>query len=376
MAPSCAGNLYENCPLCLGSREVRLVKVLPGSSSPIRCEFTSVVLDQCPPYSALSYTWGSSDSSGKILLGQFETTVGSNLVTFLHRLSRNGNTSFFWIDALCINQADMLERSHQVGLMKDIYSNAHRVIIWLGEASSEGYTAMRVIKEAYRDAPKNHEGCSASQRLAIRGKEELAYLYEHEYWSRVWIVQEVMYAKKLVIYWGKGTLLWEWLAYVSDFPTKDRLYSSPAAMIIRAKAAWRGPVPLSGLLAGCLHLCSSDIRDKVFGLLGLASQPGGESSLGLQADYSMTPEQVFQAACSLVCRSNFFNHFDEMLVFSRNLRNSFGVPVPEKRLLDLVRESGMKGREGPHMRGLKHQTKERDSRCPSSTSMILSFCIF
>lgn len=362
MALSSVSSPYENYRLGPEGRQIRLVKVLPGSSSPIHCEFISAPLDKCPLYSALSYTWGSPDEKGKILLGQAEMAVGKNLFTFLLRLSRNANESYFWIDALCIDQANTRERNHQVRLMKDIYSNAYRVIIWLGEASPDNYAAMRVIKEAYREAPKNPAGRLSTSgrrsRFTTRGKEDLSSLYEHEYWTRVWIVQEVMYAKKLVIYWGKGTLLWEWLAHVSDFPRKNRFYSSPAAMIIRAKAAWRGPVPLAGLLAGCLHLCSTDIRDKVFGLLGLASQPEGDS-LGLRADYSMTPEQVFQAACNLVCRSNFFPDFDEMLVFSRNLRNSFGVPIPEKRLLDLVRESGMKGHEGSLMRGSRQQAKER-----------------
>lgn len=37
-----------------------------------------------------------------------------------------------WIDALCINQTDIDERSAQVRLMPQIYSNASCVIVWLG----------------------------------------------------------------------------------------------------------------------------------------------------------------------------------------------------------------------------------------------------
>lgn len=45
-----------------------------------------------------------------------------------------------WIDALCINQEDLDERSHQVLLMKDVFSLAWRVVIWLGE-DDEGLAA-------------------------------------------------------------------------------------------------------------------------------------------------------------------------------------------------------------------------------------------
>lgn len=339
---------YEAFPLPLGGREIRLVKVLPSSSPPVRVQFVCFHLDSCPSYAALSYTWGSPVKNGKILFGPSEITIGDHLFTFLLRVSRNGTKSFFWIDALCINQNDIRERNDQVGLMKDIYSKAQRVIIWLGEASSGDYAAMRLIKEAHRGAC-TLKNSSCQDVVAGSGKESVLPLYEHEYWTRVWIVQEVIYARKLVMYWGKGTLLWDWLARVSKFSAKDRLYSSPGAIIIRAKAQWKGPVPLADLLSGWFHLRSTDMRDKVFGLLGLASQLEGNSG-ALQPDYNMVPEQVFHATCDVVFGSNTFST-DEMLVFLTNLRNSLGVPLPAKRLVRLtrLRGSGMVAPEGQSM---------------------------
>ena len=32
----------------------------------------------------------------------------------------------FWIDAICINQADLDERSQQVAIMRDIYASAEQ----------------------------------------------------------------------------------------------------------------------------------------------------------------------------------------------------------------------------------------------------------
>lgn len=343
MATASGHSPYEAVPLSLENREIRLVVVIPTPSPPVRCQFLSYRLDQCPPYAALSYSWGSPDERGRISLGSSEVSVGRNLFTFLLRVSRNGYNSVFWIDALCINQEDVPERNHQVGMMKDIYCNAYRVVIWLGEASPRDYAAMLLVKQAHREASKNVERVSRRRDTTMPGKEIVLSLYEHEYWTRVWIVQEVMYAKNLVIYWGKGTLLWEWLARVSEFSEKDRLYSTPGAIIIRAKAEWNGPVPLANLIPKYLHLDSSDVRDKVFGLLGMASQGSDDP---IKADYSMNLGEVFQATCRHVFRSGFFTFVHEMVVFGKSLRDSLGVPFPERRLVELLREPENILREG------------------------------
>ena len=53
-----------------------------------------------------------------------------------------------WVDALCINQADLAERLQQVIIMGSIYSQAERVILWLGEAFEECESAFTLIAQA------------------------------------------------------------------------------------------------------------------------------------------------------------------------------------------------------------------------------------
>lgn len=48
-----------------------------------------------------------------------------------------------WADAVCINQKDLEERSHQVALMGDIYSGAGEIFIWLGNSISEADSSLR-----------------------------------------------------------------------------------------------------------------------------------------------------------------------------------------------------------------------------------------
>ena len=64
--------------------------------------------------------------------------TGSKWVEMLTlRFARSAASSkadiHLWLDALCINQEDLRERNHQVGLMRSIYINTDNVLLWLGE---------------------------------------------------------------------------------------------------------------------------------------------------------------------------------------------------------------------------------------------------
>jgi hypothetical protein len=61
--------------------------------------------------------------------------VTANCEAALRKLRNRDSERILWIDAICINQDKTLERNHQVTLMRDIYSKASRVVVWLGKAS-------------------------------------------------------------------------------------------------------------------------------------------------------------------------------------------------------------------------------------------------
>ncbi|RSM03815.1 hypothetical protein CEP52_007193 [Fusarium oligoseptatum] len=105
-------------------------------------------------YETLSYAWGSpSDSSHDILVNDQRYRVRQNLY---HALCQFG-TSFryasrvrLWVDAICINQNDGLERATQVKRMKQIYSTAMRTIVWMGKDLGPTYSAL-IDTAAYVD---------------------------------------------------------------------------------------------------------------------------------------------------------------------------------------------------------------------------------
>ena len=106
------------------------------------CQLIQVCLEQAPPYDALSYTWGTAlklenlyhmsmdsaalDSSGDIM--EITQNLHGALVQLRDRVVRRR----LWVDAVCIDQANIKERGEQVQIMRRIFTNATHVWIWLG----------------------------------------------------------------------------------------------------------------------------------------------------------------------------------------------------------------------------------------------------
>lgn len=101
---------------------------------------------------------------------------------------------WWWIDSICINQANFEERRHQVQLMHLIYRQAEQVIVWLGEPSSDSYLAMDFIR--FLDKTTRRKLSVAEVRAMLQQYHyrtrwtALANLLSRKWWSRVWTVQE------------------------------------------------------------------------------------------------------------------------------------------------------------------------------------------
>ena len=120
-------------PLDLKKAAIRLVRLLPDLSSRglIQCEITHDTIEAS--YICLSYRWGAPEPNGLILINNKLFRVRQNLLDFLHMARQNtAATDIFWIDALCTDQSQVLERNHQVAQMGEIYSHAICVYVWLG----------------------------------------------------------------------------------------------------------------------------------------------------------------------------------------------------------------------------------------------------
>jgi hypothetical protein len=159
-------SLYE--PLAVETPNVRLLHLLKGSKSePIICRLTHVNLDEDPEYEALSYTWGDPTVTQPIRVNDSLRQFTSNLVLALQYLRYDDRDRYLWVDAVCINQADTVERGQQVTMMGQIYSKAKDVIVWLGEEQSIPPNALRPFNFATSFQEVEKQGINRLKKILL-----------------------------------------------------------------------------------------------------------------------------------------------------------------------------------------------------------------
>ncbi|CAN9448820.1 unnamed protein product [Alternaria alternata] len=131
---------YERLP---SARSIRILTLCPAEqhTDAIECTIEATELEEAS-YDALSYSWGmdeDGDSSQdyEILIHGNRKWITRNLYEGLKRIRVCDKPIRIWIDAVCINQQDDVERSVQVAMMADIYARAEKVLVWLGNGTEE-----------------------------------------------------------------------------------------------------------------------------------------------------------------------------------------------------------------------------------------------
>lgn len=149
------------------AREIRLLSLAPGESDDdlIITLQTASLKDGWAAYVALSYAWGTETSPNKVLVNGHRMFIPENLDSGLRHLRQSNFFYTIWIDAFCINQSDLKERSSHVQLMGEIYSLASDVLVWLGPEKSDDSEALYWIPSG--KAPPDlisfqHIGCLCS----------------------------------------------------------------------------------------------------------------------------------------------------------------------------------------------------------------------
>jgi len=103
-----------------------------------------------------------------------------------------------WIDAICMNQTNNLERAQQVGIMKDIYKKAMHVVIWLGKETAEDADTFNLLsrfEKLFKAKGMVPVGVVENHRLELpaENSEEwttLVRLFQRPWFQRIWVLQE------------------------------------------------------------------------------------------------------------------------------------------------------------------------------------------
>ena len=285
-------------------------------------------------YTALSYTWGESQKTHSIKCGIGRSTeisateergpsiawyyplkfphhiyITENLHAALLCIQDEVEFQELWIDAVCINQDDILEKNKQVQSMTSIYFGAHKVLAWLGKEDQDTAAAFKTMDDLYalKDCPIKQEDTDACSELFgyrpwLLSKSDEAYisnegikafwnLMKRPWFHRAWIFQEIVISKRASIQCGSHNRDWQILYgacsaienqaihQMDDLhrvvrvlgETREKVYTT----IPRLKESeeqlseYAGTVHLKRLLLEQRFRQASDPRDKVFSLVAL-----------------------------------------------------------------------------------------------------------
>lgn len=199
-------------------QEFRLIRFVGGSRS-LAWELKPFSIADKVAWVALSYCWGKAYATKSLKLNDEEFLVRPNLYSFLVQMASENRRNWFFVDAICINQSDDSEKGSQVALMGQIYRKAQEVIAWVYLEDNEDPRIMKQmdIEHALRHfqalkRQKTAEGqdLDPEERQTFTELVDMtrALVMSSDYWSRLWIVQEILLAKKLTIRWFSLTFEW------------------------------------------------------------------------------------------------------------------------------------------------------------------------
>ena len=215
-------------PLDPSKREIRLLRLpsdLLGDDFDVTLE--TVSLNDFCDYNALSYVWGSPSEGFHIRLSGCLVAITPNLKEALIQQTRLAQDSkapdLLWVDAICIDQDDIEEKTSQLSLMKDIYAQARATSVSLSPAtrhSLKAFEAISRLSQLSKDnkfhsisrtnfpnssGRHNHEvNLIASLSAGVDESPDIPLLALYEFtcnpwWRRVWTLQEASLARETMI---------------------------------------------------------------------------------------------------------------------------------------------------------------------------------
>ena len=355
----------------LPSGHLRLLQIHGDTDGVIRCTLTPYASANAPDYIAVSYTWGSPEDPMEMdtpLGSQFPTgthtirvndhdfEIKQNLHDLFEELVKESQGRLYWIDALCLNQDDEVEKSDQVRQMGKTYHGANTVLVWLGKAYTSISRVVFIMEQMYKNYGPHWREIDDLQelhQLRLLGLEDTTAIdwydficfMKRSWFSRTWTAQEFTLAKAIDFRCGPVSLdsnalvtlsQWIWSTSllnavgsiwcqvtgevgefsgisVADVCSTIRRVASgikpeekdPAALSISqdtdiwystARANLGMPAFFSFMLRVTTSLRCSDPRDKIFALLGMAQMlfpDGSVSAPNIRVDYSVNVADLY-----------------------------------------------------------------------------------
>jgi hypothetical protein len=313
--------IYSYTPL-KEKKNIRLLHLQPLNDDPYpQVLLVEISFDEARSlgYEALSYAWGPAIFSEHILVEGEHLPVTPNLLAALKAL-RGHHPRLLWIDAICINQEELVEKGSQIPLMTDIYRSAKQVLVWLGEETEAARMAFDWIPKFTEElrAILNQDNSSVlvkderCRNIFERHNEGTAVteLFERDWFMRLWVVQEVVPAHSVLFICGSLRMPYDTLADFACFLGSGKI----AHCCVTSRKARLGCQQLEGLhkirsekygtndtarsrhfylinmIVQTTYRKCLDPRDRLYALAGLVSDP---RCLPYRTDYEKDATAVY-----------------------------------------------------------------------------------
>ncbi|KAF2648158.1 HET-domain-containing protein, partial [Lophiostoma macrostomum CBS 122681] len=266
---------------------IRVIILEPSldCSAPLQFSFHQASLgDLEAQYEAISYCWGPPvlecplfNSDGTVV------HVTKNLESAIRRFCLRAEQRWLWADAACINQNDDQEKAVQIPLMVGIFRGAKTVLAWLGEPDDDDDDddAVRAIQGLIRLSRKQRQG-GLQQAIQSSGEmpsvEVMLKALKLHWFSRLWIIQEVVHNIDVMFHYGKAMISWprfcialeSWYADITvpDQTSRD-VMEQKIRSIRRIYQLWVQHCGVIGPLHTTLHVAS---EDRSLGIIDLMTE--------------------------------------------------------------------------------------------------------
>lgn len=339
------------------SKWIRLCKINRTENDGFHFHLMNYLLDNAPPYRALSYTWGPAEGGFvphdgdrlEWLVDGQNRSLPMNLILALSKLSDGDLSGYYWIDALCIDQLNEKERNEQVMNMDKIFSRAAAVNVWLGKAYPDTQKINGIVQDLISQQNQEQKWSerpnwsSGEHLLPTSDWETLVQIFSRRWFHRLWTSQEFALAKKVNLLCGNVTIditsLLKAARFLSDhqipmmlsYGNEKRTITPPILPMSSLQQAIQGHEMLEFDFLRCfsdlekpsqidyetllvwvysqsMTKIATDSRDYVFGIAGVTNALANKMGLHykpLKIDYSLTAAEAFQTFIMRIMKGRF-----------------------------------------------------------------------
>ncbi|KAH8879759.1 HET-domain-containing protein [Thozetella sp. PMI_491] len=307
---------FEYTPLS-SATSTRILKVSQSDDDGrLQCELSELQLTAVdemypdpipPPYTCLSYSWGSTTATETVICNGKAMQITTNLADALRMTLWKNPNEFLWADQICINQDDDVEKGAQVQRMTQIYDQAKTVLAWIGDEEPDTALAISWIErvaaltkglgnDVFDDYANSDERSEVEkkERLTEEQSEALGVPFSnteawtafsnffHRSWfGRTWVVQEVLPAREAWVVCGRHSVDWQKVKAAATW------YQSKAGALTKTLCAHEEPV------CGIWHTASMNLAWRMrWG----ANSPAVQQLLGqkIRPTYRWALEELLQ----------------------------------------------------------------------------------